>query len=203
MNSSDKYIVIVVGGPAGCGKTTVGTQLASKFQSPFIEGDSLHSKENIDKMAHNIPLTDQDRFPWLKEVSKKSCEEALTSKNKISIVTCSMLKRQYRELIIDTYKHNFNSGQGYNIEFIFLFLYTDYESLVKRVTARKGHYMKQDMVKSQYDIMELVDPITENGIALYVENKTPDQVLQEALSKLKEKFNLNPAFQIPTASASC
>ena len=58
-------MIIVLMGVAGSGKTTVGTMLAETMKCSFLEGDSLHSKENIDKMSHGIPLTDADRAPWL------------------------------------------------------------------------------------------------------------------------------------------
>jgi gluconokinase len=58
-------MIIVLMGVAGSGKTTVGRMLAETMKCSFLEGDSLHSKENIDKMSHGIPLTDADRAPWL------------------------------------------------------------------------------------------------------------------------------------------
>ena len=65
MHNRELVMIIVVMGVSGSGKTTIGKMLADAIRCPFLEGDSLHSKENIEKMSHGIPLTDSDRAPWL------------------------------------------------------------------------------------------------------------------------------------------
>lgn len=154
--------VIVVGGPAGTGKTTQGELLAQYYQCPFIEGDSLHPQANIDKMSRGEPLTDDDRWGWLAKLAQEASVKAIEDPSKKSVVSCSMLKKVYRDYI----KQNAStSREGNDLKFRFVFLYTTFEELIKRVENRKGHYMKSDMVKSQYDIMEVPqgDELLENG----------------------------------------
>ena len=90
-------MIIVVIGVAGSGKTTVGTMLADAMKCPFLEGDSLHSKENIDKMSHGIPLTDADRAPWLAAIHARilDCFE----RGQDLVVGCSALKQRYRPVL--------------------------------------------------------------------------------------------------------
>ncbi|KAI5951842.1 hypothetical protein KGF54_004917 [Candida jiufengensis] len=176
-------IVIVVGGPAGTGKTTQGELLAKKFNCPFIEGDALHPKANIDKMSRGEPLTDEDRWGWLKQLSQIASEKAEEDKSKIAVVSCSMLKKVYRDYI----KQNSSIK---DMSFRFVFLYTTFEELLKRVGNRKGHFMKSDMVKSQYDIMEIPEQgelIKNGGEAVSVDttNKSPDVIEKEIFSDLK------------------
>ncbi|RCK55124.1 putative gluconokinase [Candida viswanathii] len=171
--------VIVVGGPAGTGKTTQGELLSSYYKCPFIEGDSLHPKANIDKMSAGIPLTDDDRWGWLEEVSKTSSTSAVDPGNAshIAVVSCSMLKKSYRDYIKE-------KSSGDEVVFRFVFIYTTFEELMKRVGNRKGHYMKSDMVRSQYDIMEIPKgkELTSNGgdcIALDATDKSPEVIFKE------------------------
>src|SRR6185295_6309805 len=90
-------MIIVLMGVAGSGKTTVGTMLAETMKCSFLEGDSLHSKENIDKMSHGIPLTDADRAPWLAAIHLRILD--FFERGQDLIVGCSALKLQYRRLL--------------------------------------------------------------------------------------------------------
>ncbi|KAG7660557.1 SUV3 [[Candida] subhashii] len=174
--------VIVVGGPAGTGKSTQGELFAKNLNCPLIEGDDLHPKENVDKMARGQPLTDEDRWGWLKELSEVASTKALDENNEsgLCVVTCSMLKKIYREFI------KANAIQASELNFRFVFLYTTFEELVKRVESRKGHYMKSEMVKSQYDIMEIPkDEELGEAIPIDTTNKTPAEIFEEIITKVK------------------
>lgn len=158
--------VIIVGGPAGTGKTTTATLLAKHFDCPFVEGDDLHPPANIAKMSRGEPLTDDDRWGWLEALGKKAAAMACDPENAsgVCVASCLMLKRTYRELLKKV-------GQG--ATFRFVFLHTLYEQLMQRVEARQGHYMKLDMVKSQYEIMEIPsgdELVVNGGDALAVDN---------------------------------
>ncbi|CAI5756978.1 unnamed protein product [Candida verbasci] len=184
MSIAKKPTVIVVGGPAGTGKTTQGELLAKFLQCSFIEGDTLHPQSNIDKMASGQPLTDDDRWGWLKKLSEISSNAAINDSKQICVVSCSMLKKIYR-----TYIKN-NSVDHDRLQFRFVFLYSDFNDLVKRVNNRQGHYMKSDMVKSQYDIMEIPkdDELLENGgegLAIDTLDKTSDEIFKELIEELK------------------
>lgn len=139
-------MLIVVGGPAGCGKSTAGNLIAEELSVPFVEGDSLHPKENLDKMSHGIPLTDDDRWGWLKSVAVTGADAAEKSKHGMCVAACSCLKKSYRDFI---------SRQAPSQTVVFVFLPVQEAELLQRVSKRKNHFMKADMVRSQLDIMEV------------------------------------------------
>lgn len=180
--------VIVVGGPAGTGKTTIAELLAAHLQCPFIEGDALHPPQNILKMSKGIPLTDEDRWDWLKQLNYASVGKCMdsTNKSKIAIVSCSILKKVYREYI----KKSSDGTLPNEIQFRFVFLHTTLEHLFERVQNRPGHFMKSDMVTSQYSIMEIPcdNELLENGgeaLPVDTTNKLPQQIYIEILSAIK------------------
>lgn len=180
------YQVLVVGGPAGTGKTTIAELLSQHLKCPFIEGDQLHPQANVDKMSRGEPLTDDDRWDWLKTLSVEAATKAINSDSNVAVVSCSMLKKVYRDYI----KTSASSGhKDADISFRFIFLYTSFDELLKRVGQRQNHFMKSDMVKSQYDIMEIPqnsELVANGGEALPVDTsgKTPDTIYQEILADL-------------------
>ncbi|KAK6457150.1 glucokinase [Scheffersomyces xylosifermentans] len=185
MTKPAKSVVIVVGGPAGTGKTTVSEALGQHFSCPVIEGDLLHPQANVDKMSHGIPLTDEDRWGWLQQLSEEASSKSLEANNesRMAVVSCSMLKKVYRDFI----KKSAKSPDS--IEFRFVFLYTTFEDLVERVANRKDHFMKADMVKSQFDIMEIPEGdelVINGGEALPVDatNKTREAINKEIIDNL-------------------
>ncbi|KAK9470477.1 P-loop containing nucleoside triphosphate hydrolase protein, partial [Dipodascopsis tothii] len=165
----------IVAGPAGCGKSTVATQLATRLGAPFIEGDELHSKENVAKMDANVPLTDDDRDPWLRTFVPRALEEMDKAGTAVAVATCSALKAKYRDIIRDS------APEELDLQFVFLTL--DMEALMARVRARKNHYMKDTMVASQLEICEI--PATEpDAVVVNVTNKdaqTVEGLVREAL----------------------
>lgn len=174
--------MIVVGGPAGCGKLTVSEQLSEHLHCPVIDGDDLHPKENVDKMSNDIPLNDEDRWPWLVKVATHSTAQAETSPRHTAVISCSMLKWKYRDFI----KEN-----APKTRFAFVFLHLTEEETIARVLARQGHYMKKEMVELQYAIMELPagTRLVANGgdeVDMSVLGKTREEVLEEVLGALRE-----------------
>lgn len=176
--------VIIIGGPSGTGKSTISSLVAQAFDCPFVEGDDLHPQHNVDKMSRGEPLTDDDRWGWLKTLSRVCSEKATAADNTnhTTVGSCSMLKKKYREYL---------SGNGLpGVDYRFVFLQTSFDELMHRVSQREQHFMKADMVKSQYDIMEVPEgeELTENGGAAYVvqtAGKTPKEISQEILAALK------------------
>src|SRR5215213_3784904 len=88
-------MIIIVMGVSGCGKSTIGKFLSEKLSLPFIEADDFHSKESVLKMSSGIPLTDEDRWPWLQSLSY----ELKLRQNEGAILACSALKEEYRKIL--------------------------------------------------------------------------------------------------------
>ncbi|KAH3902133.1 gluconokinase SCDLUD_001946 [Saccharomycodes ludwigii] len=191
-------LIIVLGGPAGTGKTTVAEDLTSyltkissdtthKFQNlyeniEFLEGDSLHPPENIAKMAHGIPLTDADRWGWLEKVATRSVEVA--EKCSLCIVTCSSLKLKYRDYI-----RNNDLAKKMGAKFFFILLYADKDVIRERLVKRKNHFMKADMLDSQYRDLELPNTDKErNCCVINIENKSREQITQEVYDEVEKDF---------------
>ncbi|MGR5195574.1 gluconokinase [Vibrio rotiferianus] len=132
---------VVVMGVCASGKTTIGEHLAKKLGRKFIDGDDLHPRANIQKMASGQPLNDDDRKPWLERI--RDAAYSLESKNEHGIIVCSALKKIYRDQI----------REG-NENVTFLFLDGSKELILERMRARQGHFMKENMVNSQFETLE-------------------------------------------------
>jgi len=172
---SDHQIWLVTG-PAGSGKSTIAKHLASTLNFSYIEGDEFHPKANIEKMSAGIPLTDADRWDWLTALREESIRR-IDAGNSGVVLTCSALKRKYRDVIrVAPY---FNNG----VHLHFIYLHTSEEVLLKRVAARQNHYMSAGMVHSQFDILEPPKPDETDVMAIDV-SKTMDEVKREALEKV-------------------
>ena len=128
-------------GVSGCGKTTIAAILASRLGWPFEEGDALHPQANIEKMAAGHPLTDADRWPWIAKVADWIDERLDAGEN--GLITCSALKRSYRDLIN-------RRGSG----LIFVFLAGSKETIAARLAARHGHFMRASLLESQFADLE-------------------------------------------------
>lgn len=160
--------MIIVMGVSGCGKTTVGKLVSQKTNLPFFDADSFHSKANVEKMKNNIPLNDMDRKPWLESLSNKI--EKWESDGG-AILACSALKEEYR---------NFLSTKVKNINWVFL--YGSFDVINARLEQRTEHYMKTNLLQSQFDTLEVPD----YGLHISVENPLNDIVL-----RIISKFKLN------------
>ncbi len=143
-------------GICGCGKTTLGTALAEQLGWHYIEADEYHSRENKEKMARGIPLTDEDRQPWLQSLHMAVRQQPH------SMLSCSALKASYRELLL----------QG--LPAMTVWLDISKESAEHRVTSRRDHYMSPRLVQSQLDTME----IPENAIIINAEKPTEEAVIE-------------------------
>lgn len=130
---------IIVMGVSGSGKSTVGEKLAEALNLPFLEGDSLHPKSNVDKMASGIPLQDEDRWPWLDKIGERmaTAEQGL-------IVSCSSLKKSYRDRL--------RAAVGGQLAFVFLD--GSFEVLHEHMGHRTGHFMPVTMLESQLATLE-------------------------------------------------
>jgi carbohydrate kinase (thermoresistant glucokinase family) len=131
--------LIIIAGPCGSGKSTVASAASKEFNVPWIEGDNLHSEGSIKKMAASIPLTDDDRWLWLETIKASALLQLSENGCENIIVTCSALKRIYREEL----------RRSKVLKTTFVMLQAEDEVLKHRVAEREGHYMGRDMVESQ------------------------------------------------------
>lgn len=159
----------VLMGVSGCGKSSVGEALADQCNVTFIDGDDLHPKTNIEKMASGIPLTDADRAPWLEAVG-----EALAASSGPSVIGCSALKLRYRDLIRSRVEEPVS----------FIHLHADQRVLEQRVNEREGHFMPPALLQSQYDALEELEP-DELGVRIDISQPLTD-VIGDAARYVKE-----------------
>ena len=136
----------VMMGVCGCGKTTAALALQRPPNGcPYAEGDEFHTQENRGGMGAGIPLTDEDRYPWLCRLRDWMTERSREGVA-YSVVTCSALKRSYRDIL-----------RGAEGKVVFVYLTPPQEVNLQRMMARKGHYMKAGMLDSQLEILEELD----------------------------------------------
>ena len=157
----------VIMGVSGCGKSSIGTAFATKIGAEFMDGDDLHPASNLAKMTAGIPLTDDDRAPWLLRVG-----QALQGSVGTKVIGCSALKRRYRDII----RHH---AQG---PVMFLYLAGSYDVLAERMMSRTGHFMPLSLLKTQFAALEPPSP-DEISVTVNVD-QTPKAVLTELLHKI-------------------
>lgn len=163
-----KANIYYVMGVSGSGKTTIGESLAKELAIPFYDGDDFHPKENVKKMAAGHPLNDEDRKSWLLRLNALSREN---SKNGVVIV-CSALKQSYRKIL----------KKGVEDQTVFLFLSGSFKTILDRMQKRKGHFMPPDLLKSQFETLE----IPKDALSVSIDQK-PEEILAEILLKLKKQ----------------
>jgi len=153
-------MVIIVMGVTGSGKTTMGQRLAETLGWQFHDADDFHPPANKTKMHAGIPLTDEDRWPWLRAM-RAVIEEALAG-NVGTVVTCSALKRAYRDVL---------SGGLPNVHYVHLT--GDADVLATRLAGRRGHFMNPALLDSQLATLEAPADAIDVDVAL-----TPDQQVE-------------------------
>ena len=138
---ADKPLIVVMG-VAGSGKTTIASGLAETFGVPFVEGDSLHPPANVKKMASGIPLTDDDRWPWLEAIGERMEVERVTGHG--VVVSCSALKHIYRDCLRKCVHGRVQ----------FILLDGSHALISDRMKKRKGHFMPPALLDSQFATLE-------------------------------------------------
>jgi gluconokinase len=134
-------VVLVLMGVSGCGKTTVAELLAQRLHWAFEEGDALHPPANVAKMAAGHPLDDADRAPWLARVA--DWVDARLAAGENGVITCSALKRSYRERI---------ARGGHGVAFVYL--HGSRELIAQRLGHRQGHFMPGSLLDSQFATLQ-------------------------------------------------
>ena len=164
-------MIVVLMGVAGSGKTTIGEMLAEAIPCPFLEGDSLHSRANVEKMSHGNPLTDADRAPWLAAIHARMVD--VYSRGHSIVVACSALKQSYRTVLAN------------GLPLTWVYLKGSPELVRSRISHRASHFMKADMLASQFEALE------EPSDALVVEvSASRDAIVERILSALRRPTRL-------------
>ncbi|GAB7260799.1 MULTISPECIES: gluconokinase [Dickeya] len=165
---------IILMGVSGSGKSSVGAQLARAIHAKFIDGDDLHPRANIQKMASGQPLNDDDRAPWLERLNDAAY--SLLHKNETGIIVCSALKRRYRDRLRDG-----NDGM------VFLYLKGSFDVILQRHQARAGHFMPTGLLQSQFDALEEPDETEADVITVDI-NGPMDQVVARCVEALRARL---------------
>ena len=133
-------MVIILMGVTGVGKTTIGSALAQELQWRFADGDDFHSAANIAKMHAGVPLSDEDRTPWLQSLRNAIAGWLASGEN--VVLACSALKASYREVLL------------VSSEVKLVYLRSSFELIAGRLALRQGHYMNPHLLRSQFDTLE-------------------------------------------------
>ncbi|HEV2671709.1 MAG TPA: gluconokinase [Gemmatimonadales bacterium] len=164
--NTGRYVVM---GVAGSGKTTIGAKLAHALGVEFIDGDDLHPPQNVQRMAAGIPLTDEDREPWLLAIAARL--RAAKRARRGLVVACSALKRRYRDLL---------RSQG-AADTRFVHLAGERPLLAERLSIRRGHYMPAGLLDSQLAALEQPEPDEQAWVCDIRE--TPDAIVADLLAR--------------------
>jgi gluconokinase len=174
--------VMIVMGVSGSGKSTVGALLARRLHWEFEDADWLHPASNVDKMHNGIPLTDDDRRPWLKAVAtwidntRRSGEHA--------VVACSALKRWYRDVLI-----------GSRADVRLIYLKGDETLIARRIATRHEHFMPRSLLHSQFEALE--EPRSDEAPIIASIAPEPREIVTQILSALGMLKEASPAKQSP------
>ena len=156
---------VVVMGVSGTGKSTIGTGLAQRLGLPFVEGDALHPAANVAKMSAGIPLTDDDRAPWLDAIAAEL--------ERPVVVACSALKRAYRDRL-----------RLAAPDLVLVYLHGTPELLAARLEGREGHFMPTSLLRSQLDTLE--EPQADEDVIGADIALRPDEIVDLVAGRLTE-----------------
>jgi carbohydrate kinase (thermoresistant glucokinase family) len=169
-NSSVAPAVIVVMGVSGSGKSTVGALLALRLQWEFEDADWFHPASNVEKMHSGIPLTDEDRRPWLAAVA--AWIDKTRTAHQHGILACSALKRRYRDILI-----------GDRTDVRLVYLKGDETLIARRIATRHEHFMPRNLLHSQFEALE--EPGSNEGPVIVSIEPGPREIVAQILSALK------------------
>jgi gluconokinase len=162
-------MILIVAGVSGSGKSTVGALLAGRLGWRFADADDFHPAANVAKMRAGVPLTDADRWPWLRAIATWMDERITAGES--AVVTCSAIKRAYRDLLLD--------GRP---QARMVFLAPDRETLARRLAARHGHFFPGQLLGSQFADLELPEP--DERVDTVVPTGDPDTTVASIIAVL-------------------
>jgi gluconokinase len=161
--------VVVVMGVSGSGKTTIAVLLAQLLRWELADADDFHSPASLQKMGKGMPLTDEDRWPWLYAIA--AWIDDVRRAGRRGIVTCSALKRSYRRILI---------GDRQDVRLVYL--KGDMQLISQRLSKRRGHFMPAALLRSQFDTLEEPGP-EENPVIVSVAAQ-PEAIAERILAEL-------------------
>ncbi|KAK7200957.1 Adenylylsulfate kinase/AAA domain/Shikimate kinase [Novymonas esmeraldas] len=172
---------VVVCGPSGVGKTTIGQELAALLHCPFKEGDDYHSDANREKMRSGVPLTDEDRAPWLRRLEAEVIQPCRGRGSVSVVLACSALRRCYRDVLRGTDRCETDEAAAamlQHTQVFFLLLSGEASVVEERLKARQGHFMPASLLTSQLAALEALQP-TELGATADLADP-PELIVQKA-----------------------
>jgi gluconokinase len=161
--------VIVVMGVSGSGKSTIASMLAHRLHWTYEDGDWFHPKSNVEKMHHGEPLTDEDRWPWLRAIA--AWIDKTRRDGSHGIVACSALKRAYRDILV---------GERPDVRLVFL--KGDRDLVARRIAARNGHFMPSSLLDSQFATLE--EPVADERPIVVSIAPHPREIVDAIVRKL-------------------
>jgi len=162
--------VVVVMGVSGSGKSTIAAMLAHRMHWVYEDGDWFHSRSNIEKMHSGIPLTDEDRRPWLEAIA--AWIDATRKAGSHGVIACSALKRAYRNILVDDRPH-----------VRLVYLKGGHDLVARRLAARDGHFMPRSLLESQFAALEEPQP-GERAIVVSI-SPHPREIVETIVKELE------------------
>ncbi|MEW6265149.1 MAG: gluconokinase [Thermodesulfobacteriota bacterium] len=168
MVKGQRAMVLILIGPMGCGKTTIGELLAARLGWPFLDADDFHPAENKAKMRVGIALNDEDRRPWL-EILRVRIDDFIKN-GESAVLACSALKQAYRDLLgVDQEK------------VVTIYLKGTFDLISRRLKERRHPYMNDNLLASQLDTLE--EPA--DGLKVDI-GQSPEEIVAEILTTLEQ-----------------
>jgi gluconokinase len=162
-------MVVIIFGVSGAGKTTIGQLLAQELGCRFYEADDFHPRANIEKMREGVPLTDEERWPWL-ETLRELVNRCIAA-GEDAVLACSALKKAYRRYL------------RVKADVKLVFLRGNYELIVNQLRHRRGHFMNPALLQSQF--ADLEEPQAREGSIVIELGRGPRKLVQEIKKKLR------------------
>lgn len=162
-------MIVIVAGVAGSGKTTIGEQVARRLGWRFADADSFHPAANVAKMRAGVPLTDEDRAPWLRAIG--GWMDDLIAAGQSGVVTCSALKRAYRDQLL--------RGRP---AATMVFLVVSRDVLARRLSHRPGHFFPEELLDTQLAAIE--PPAPDERVLALPEDGDPGRIVAEIVTRL-------------------
>ncbi len=167
-------MILILMGPTGCGKTTIGRLLARRLGWPLLDGDDFHPEANVAKMHSGQPLDDSDRRPWLLALRREIENRIRVGQS--AIIACSALKRSYRELL---------GVEQQTVRTVYL--RGTFDLLQRRLAHRRGHFMPPELLRSQLDTLE----VPEGGLTVDIDDP-PEAVVDRIVANLPKAAQSGP-----------